>query len=244
MLPNEDDADMLDDDDIIRDVDDLEEDAEEAEGIDLFADDFENDYAARENDAYEGQGIDDEGEYEELSLAERRKLDASLNARDREARRRMPAAFLPDDDEQDGLAGLMGRRRVRRHRYDEEDDMDMGIPLVMEATPNGDRFELQVHYLPAKVPDELVPVIADAFAASLVACMRFPSSSIDYLGEFNVAELAAKLAVADTSSVEHEADISQDGDHVPWTDEERLIREAFAGLAGLDLSRVTKHTSL
>ncbi|KAF7185750.1 Nonribosomal peptide synthase sidC [Pseudocercospora fuligena] len=126
----------------------------------------------------------------------------------------------------------------------EEDEMDMGIPLVMEATPNEDRFELQVHYLPAKVPDELVPVIVDAFAASLAACMRYSSSSIDHLGEFNMAELAAKLAIAETSSVEHEADISQDSDHVPWTDEERLIREAFAGLAGLDLSRITKHTSL
>ncbi|CAA9956843.1 MCM2 ATPase [Pyrenophora teres f. maculata] len=132
MLPQDEDADMLDEDDVIRDVDDLDEDAEEAEGIDLFADNFENDYASRENDAYEGQGIDDEGDYEEMSLAQRRELDARLNARDREARRRMPAAFLPDEDEQDGLAGLMGRRRVRRHRYDEEDDMDMGDDIMNE----------------------------------------------------------------------------------------------------------------
>jgi DNA replication licensing factor MCM2 len=44
----------------------------------------------------------------------------------------MPAAFLPDEDEQDGLAELMGRRRVRRHRYDEEDDMDMGDDVMNE----------------------------------------------------------------------------------------------------------------
>ncbi|KAG9202262.1 MCM DNA helicase complex subunit [Epicoccum nigrum] len=134
MLPNDDDADMLDDDDIIRDVDDLDEDAEEAEGIDLFADDFENDYSRRENDAYEGAGIDDEGEYDELSLDQRRELERRLNARDREARRRMPAAFLPDDDE-DGLADLMGqgRRRARRHRYDEDqDDMDMDDNIMDE----------------------------------------------------------------------------------------------------------------
>src|SRR5689334_3434315 len=114
MLPQDDDADLLDDDDIIRDVDDLDEEAEEAEGIDLFADDFENDYTRRENDAYEGEGIDDEGEYDELTLDQRRELERRLNARDREARRRMPAAFLPDDDDQDGLADLMGpgRRRV------------------------------------------------------------------------------------------------------------------------------------
>jgi DNA replication licensing factor MCM2 len=80
MLPHDDDADVLDDDDMMRDVDDLDEDAEEAEGIDLFADDFENDYQARENDAYEGDGIDDEGDYDELdpaSIAATRKLDAA-----------------------------------------------------------------------------------------------------------------------------------------------------------------------
>jgi DNA replication licensing factor MCM2 len=132
MLPHDDDADVMDDDDMMRDVDDLDEDAEEAEGIDLFADDFENDYRARENDMYEGEGIDDEGDYDDLDLAQRRELDRRLNRRDQEARRRMPAAFLPDEDEQDGLADLMGRRRVRRHRYDEEDDMDMGEDIMNE----------------------------------------------------------------------------------------------------------------
>jgi DNA replication licensing factor MCM2 len=132
MLPHDDDADALDDDDLMRDVDDLDEEAEEAEGIDLFADDFENDYRARENDMYEGEGIDDEGDYDDLDLAQRRELDRRLNRRDQEARRRMPAAFLPDEDEQDGLADLMGRRRVRRHRYDEEDDMAMDEDIMNE----------------------------------------------------------------------------------------------------------------
>ncbi|OAL01352.1 MCM-domain-containing protein [Phaeosphaeriaceae sp. SRC1lsM3a] len=131
MIPHDDDADALDDDDVMRDVDDLDEDAEEAEGIDLFADDFENDYRSRENDAYEGEGIDDEGDFAEMDLAQRRELDRRLNRRDQEARRRMPAAFLPDDDDQDGLADLMGHRRVRRHRYDEGDDMDM-VDDIME----------------------------------------------------------------------------------------------------------------
>ncbi|KAL5120904.1 MCM DNA helicase complex subunit [Pleosporales sp. CAS-2024a] len=132
MLPQDEDADVLDDDDMLRDVDDLDEEVEEAEGIDLFADDFENDYRARKNDVYEGVGIDDEGDYDELDLAQRRELDRRLNRRDQEARRRMPAAWLPDDDDQGGLADLMGRRRVRRHRYDEEDDLDMADDIMDE----------------------------------------------------------------------------------------------------------------
>ncbi|PSN64565.1 MCM-domain-containing protein [Corynespora cassiicola Philippines] len=133
MLPHDDDQDrdMLDDEDLIPDVDDLDEDAEEAEGIDLFADDFERDYRARENDAYEGADIDDQ-EYEDLDLAARRDLERRLNARDREARRRMPVAFLPDDDE-DGLADLTRQPRRRRRRYDEDqDDMDMGDDIMDE----------------------------------------------------------------------------------------------------------------
>jgi DNA replication licensing factor MCM2 len=123
--------DMLDDGNLIPDVDDLDEDAEEAEGIDLFADDFERDYRALENDAYEGQDIDDE-EYEGLDLATRRDLERRLNARDREARRRMPAAFLPDDEEA-GFADLTKQPRRRRRRYDEEqDEMDMGDDIMNE----------------------------------------------------------------------------------------------------------------
>ncbi|ORY01346.1 MCM2/3/5 family-domain-containing protein [Clohesyomyces aquaticus] len=132
MLPQDDELDPLDEDQIIGDVDDLDEDAEEAEGIDLFNEDFERDYRERENDAYEGQGIDDE-EYEELDLASRRDLERRLNARDREARRRMPAAFLPEDDGDGELADLTNQPRRRRRRYDEEqDDMDMGDDIMNE----------------------------------------------------------------------------------------------------------------
>lgn len=131
LIPQDDDLDMLDEDDILRDVDDLDEDAEEADGINLFADNFERDYRARDDDAYEGADIDDQ-EYEEMDLATRRELDRRLNARDREARHRMPAAFLPDDEE-GGLADLMNRRRPMRRRYGEDqDDMDMDDDVMNE----------------------------------------------------------------------------------------------------------------
>ncbi|KAF2876361.1 MCM2/3/5 family-domain-containing protein [Massariosphaeria phaeospora] len=133
MLPQDDDQDMdmLDDENLIPDVDDLEEDAEEAEGIDLFADNFEQDYRRREDDVYDGADIDD-AEYDELDLATRRDLDRRLNQRDREARRRMPAAFLPDDED-DGLGDLMKQPRRQRRRYDEEqDDIDMGEDIMNE----------------------------------------------------------------------------------------------------------------
>lgn len=115
------------DDQIARDVDDLDEDAEDAAGIDLFADNFERDYERPVDDSYGGRDIDDEGEYEDMDIAERRQLEARLNRRDRElARQRaLPNAFLADEDE-DGQIDLTKQPRRRRHRYDEEQgDIDM-----------------------------------------------------------------------------------------------------------------------
>lgn len=131
---DEEDDGMDPDRDLIGDIDDADEMAEDEDGIDLFADNFERDYRARENDEYAGADIDDEGEYEDLDAATRRQLDARLNKRDRELarRRRMPAAFLQDEDG-DGEMDLTRQPRRRRHHYDEEqEDEEMGDDTMDE----------------------------------------------------------------------------------------------------------------
>lgn len=141
MLPLDDDDNELDPEgEIIPDVDDFDEMAEDEAGIDLFADDFERDYARNEGDAYEEAGLDDEGDYDDLDDAERRQLDARMNRRDRELARarRLPRAFLPDDDE-DAAMDLANQPRRRRNQYDEaqdEDDMDQDI-MEQELTLEG-----------------------------------------------------------------------------------------------------------
>ncbi|KAK0515454.1 hypothetical protein JMJ35_001488 [Cladonia borealis] len=136
MMPlDDDDDDGLDPDrELIGDIDDADEMAEDEDGIDLFADNFERDYKARENDAYAGADLDDEGEYEDLDLATRRQLEARLNKRDRELarRRRMPAAFLQDEDE-DAEMDFTRQPRRRRHHYDEDqEDEEMGEDIMEE----------------------------------------------------------------------------------------------------------------
>ena len=126
------------DDEIMRDVDDLDEDAEDAAGIDLFADNFERDYKAREDDTYGGRDIDDEGDFDDMEITDRRQLEARLNRRDRELRkqRRLPNAYLADDDDDDVPTGdLTKETRRRRHRYDEDqDDLDMDNMLDEELS--------------------------------------------------------------------------------------------------------------
>jgi DNA replication licensing factor MCM2 len=188
------DMDLLDDEDLIRDVDDLDEDAEEQEGIDLFGGDFENDYRPRENDEYTGPDIDDE-EYDELDLATRRDLERRLNARDREAKRRMPAAFLPDDEE-DGLADLTNQRRRRRRRYDEDqDDMDMDDDIMNEELTLEALADVKASTLPEWVAQPAVArTIAREFKSFLTEYIDEHAQSvygnrIRTLGEINAESL-------------------------------------------------------
>ncbi|RBQ85391.1 hypothetical protein VDGD_01493 [Verticillium dahliae] len=126
-----------DDDDIEEDVeieDDLDEMDEAAEDdVDLFREGFEQDYRSKEDDRYEGIDIDDEGEYDQMDPATRRQLEAQLARRDGEVarRQRIPAAFLPGEDD-DGDIDLTAQPRRRRHAYDEDPDDAMDEDIMDE----------------------------------------------------------------------------------------------------------------
>ncbi|KAK1688725.1 MCM2/3/5 family protein [Colletotrichum godetiae] len=127
----DDDEDIEDDAEIQDDLDELDEMAEDE--VDLFREGFEVDYRARDDDGYEALDIDDEGEYGDMDLAARRRLEATLNRRDREVarRQRVPAAFLPGEDDE-GDIDLSAQPRRRRHRYDEDPDEDMDADIMDE----------------------------------------------------------------------------------------------------------------
>lgn len=129
---DDEDEDVEDDLEMAEDIDDIDEMAEDEDGIDLFADNFERDYRKNNDEEYQGEDIDDE-EYDALDAATRRQLEARLNRRDRELarQRRMPNAYLPDEDG-DGDIDLTAQPRRRRHLYDEEQDEDMQEDIMEE----------------------------------------------------------------------------------------------------------------
>jgi len=134
MLPFDEENDRDEEAELLGDIDDIEEMAEDEDGIDLFGDNFEKDYRNTQDQAYRGTYIDDDGDYDELDPAARRQLEARLNKRDRELarRRRMPAAFLQDDDD-DMNVDLTRQPRRRRHHYDEDhEDIEMGEDIMEE----------------------------------------------------------------------------------------------------------------
>ncbi|BFZ58055.1 MCM DNA helicase complex subunit [Savitreella phatthalungensis] len=126
-MPFSDFDDAVDEAFINDEIPDLDEAGdEESDGEDLFGPNMERDYAGRnDQDGYDAADIDDEGDYEELSAAQRRAVDAELTRRDRALAREQghrPAFLAGDsDDEMD----LTTSRRRRRHQYDEDpDDLD------------------------------------------------------------------------------------------------------------------------
>lgn len=130
----DDDEDIDGDGDIIADLDDAGADLDDDEDneIDLFGNNFERDYAPRSDNQYDDLDIDEE-EYEALDVATRRRLEAKMEKRDAEMarQRRMPAAFMQDEDEDDTM-GLENQPRRRRHHYDEQEDEDMMDDIVEE----------------------------------------------------------------------------------------------------------------
>lgn len=128
----EDDDDVDDDEPEIQDdIDDIDEMADD--DVDLFREGFETDYRSRQDDAYEGVGLDDDGDYDAMDMGDRRRLEAQLARRDREVarRQRIPAAFLPGDDDE-GDIDLAAQPRRRRHHYDEDPDEAMDADIMDE----------------------------------------------------------------------------------------------------------------
>ncbi|EGX53723.1 hypothetical protein AOL_s00006g2 [Orbilia oligospora ATCC 24927] len=135
--PQNDDSDedgLVDEEDGIQDVDDLDEMAEDEDGINLM-EYAERDYEADDaQDNYERDGLDDDGEYEDMSPEIRRALEERMEHRDREAATRgKPAAFLNEDDEDIDLLGQPLRRRHVYSNYDEaphdEDNWEQELSL-------------------------------------------------------------------------------------------------------------------
>lgn len=134
-------AEELDEEDEIHnDVADLNP-SDEDEGDDLL-EGMERDYRANpEQDRYDlhDGNIDDEGDYEEMDAATRRRIDEQMNRRDAilsNANRSRLTAFLHDDEDDEGMVdmdqfGLPIQRRRRRDEdqadFMDEDDDDVEI---------------------------------------------------------------------------------------------------------------------
>ncbi|KAK9449219.1 MCM2/3/5 family-domain-containing protein [Limtongia smithiae] len=117
-------------------IDDLDEQAEEEDGIDLFGDSLEKDYEnLDQNNTYNlgARDIDDE-DYDDIDLDERRRVDQLLNRRDRvlQRNRGLPDAFLDDDD----IDLELPTHRRRRNAYDEDPDLSDEDPMMEEISLN------------------------------------------------------------------------------------------------------------
>ncbi|THG95559.1 hypothetical protein EW026_g6122 [Hermanssonia centrifuga] len=135
--PFSDTDDSLDERDAIADINDEAE--EEEEGEDLFAENLQDDYAVNEVlDRYSDADINDEEDFGEMTIAQRRAAEAKMARRDKVERRggrgaraarrtRYPGFMESDDDMEDEDFGgglLANQKRRTRREYDERRDLD------------------------------------------------------------------------------------------------------------------------
>ncbi|KZV66830.1 MCM-domain-containing protein [Peniophora sp. CONT] len=160
-VPFSDTDDSLDERDVVQDAQDEEAEEEDGDGEDLFAAEMGDDYATNELlDRYDIADINDEEEFGDMSVAQRRAAERAMQERDRReqrggrrgqraaARSRAPD-FLQDDEEDEGLdfGGdlLSGMRPRARRDYDERRNVD-----DMEGVEDEDMPEEQLGDIKAK----------------------------------------------------------------------------------------------
>lgn len=129
----------------IDDAPDIDEVEEQMNQVDLMDDGMYRDYAIdSEKDRYDENQVDDSAQ-KELSLSERRRIDAQLNERDRMLKN---AAFMDDEDENNGdnkldAMGLPVQRRRRRRQYEDFEHSDDDLLSDMEIDPLTEELTLE-----------------------------------------------------------------------------------------------------
>ncbi|KAJ2984944.1 hypothetical protein NUW58_g5797 [Xylaria curta] len=103
-----------------------DDDDDEMEEEPEIQDDLEDLDEMAEDD---GIGLDDEGEYDDLDLGERRRLEAQLDRRDRRVTRR---GHIGLEDEDDDEVDLTAQPRRRRREWDEDPDDAMDQDIMDE----------------------------------------------------------------------------------------------------------------
>ncbi|KAI7236424.1 peptide synthetase [Hortaea werneckii] len=125
-------------------------------------------------------------------------------------------------------------------QLEEEGSMDM--PIVFEITPGSDNFIVSVHYSSAILSETMAETIVQAFTSALSASLRFGSSELRFLPDFDTSTLKGALAIAqssDQSNHQHSSD-----EDTTWTDVEAKIREVLATLSGVATEKISKNMSM
>lgn len=129
----------------IADAPDIDEVEEQMNEVDLMGDDMYRDYGSDPTkDTYDAADIDDRA-HQELSLADRRRVDAQLQERDRLLRN---TAYLDDEEEDENAnqldeMGLPVQRRRRRREYDTYENSDEELLDDMVVDPLAEELSLE-----------------------------------------------------------------------------------------------------
>ncbi|KAI6829033.1 peptide synthetase [Hortaea werneckii] len=125
-------------------------------------------------------------------------------------------------------------------QLEEEGSMDM--PIVFEVTPGSDHFAASVHFTSAILSENMAEAIVQAFTSALSASLRFGSSELRFLPDFDASALDGTLAIANDSDQVNEQHNSDES--ATWTSVEEKVREVLGTLSGVSTKRISKSTSM
>ncbi|KAG9038672.1 MCM DNA helicase complex subunit [Tulasnella sp. JGI-2019a] len=206
--PFSDTDDSLDDRQSENELQEPDEDVD-GEGEDLFGDNLMEDYAQDDRlDRYSEAGIDDQEDLDEISVAARRRAEAMMERRDRNARaggrggraarRDRDPGFFDSDDmaDDDGDGGLTaGLKRRTRRDYDERRDIDDAAGIEDDELPLEDLSDIKANSVAEWIATEPVrKAIARFFRDFLMTFTDKDGASvygarIDVLGQRNAESL-------------------------------------------------------
>lgn len=124
-----------------------------------------------------------------------------------------------------------------------EDEGLMDLPLVIEVVQNRTTPDLTVHYNGRYFTKATASLIANAFVSSLESCLRFPSSSIHDIDGVDKQSFSGMLATKlVTDDLRHSSEDENSAE--VWSEEERLVQQAFSHFSSVQAEKIRRHTSL
>lgn len=124
----------------------------------------------------------------------------------------------------------------------EKERGSMGLPLVFEVIPKGDRYELVLHFLHPGISRELACSTSQTFSSALISCLKYPHGDVGHFEGTDNEKIAGTLFPS--TLLDDGLDASNDQSNHQWTGDEAVIRRVFSELAGVREDDIATGTSL
>ncbi|OQO07881.1 hypothetical protein B0A48_06673, partial [Cryoendolithus antarcticus] len=120
----------------------------------------------------------------------------------------------------------------------------MDIPLVLEVLQQESEWNIVVHYQSQYFKSKSAYALANAFAASLQCCIRYPGGDVRSIAGFDTSVVDGTLVTHSSPEASEQIVATNGEDAIAWTREETLVRQTLAITSNVPQISITRDTSL